>query len=615
MRVDVIDIAVDLTETGRRLLHAVVDFPVKPNSVASFATPLWIQEYHAANGSVPGISGLFFTAGRGGGKTLVWRRNPTEVSEFFVDIPDHVHTVRASFDAIVTRRITRRLVALAWEAVLLYPTDRPIAKTYMRASITVPVSWGIGTALQPDGEAVVSASGAAKTLKFKPTTVERLEDSPVLTGLCFQQFALTPDQTHLLCVAADKDEYAQVPKENLATLSALVHEVMAITGVRHYHTHRFLMTLSQHAGGGGFEHAESFDAALPLDSLSDPQNFDIGIEMCAHEYFHSWCGKYRRPCGHRPPDFQTPLNGRLMWVYEGLTKYYGEVLSVRSGGMSPELYRYKLAETAATLDSQAGRQWRSIEDTGTGTSLPSVTAAWQNWRRTLLDYYAEGVLVWLTVDTIMRANTGGRQSLDDWVRLFFGGAKDTGPKVVSYTLDDIAKSLDGMVPYDWAHFFRTNVQEVAPRALTEGIERAGYKLAYSSEPSGHGDKNYLGKTSELGNAIWYSLGLKVSEKGELLDVRKYGPADEAGLAPTQSIVKIAGAAFVNTDQLADEIRRASRDRSPIKLVLHQEDDEWDLDVDYLQGLRYPRLVRQMSQRDMLAEILAARTIATETCRT
>lgn len=610
MRVDIINIAVDLTESGRRLLHAVVDLPVKPDSTALFATPLWVQEHHAANGPVPGISGLFFTARANGTTTtttttLPWRRNPVVPSEYFVDIPHHVHTVRATFDAIVTQRVTRRMVALAWEAVLLYPIERSIAKTYIRASVTVPVEWGVGTALLPDGDAVISTDGTSKTLVYEPTTVERLEDSPVLTGLFFRQFPLTPDNGHLLCVAADTKDYADVPKENVATLSRLVREALAITSGRHYRTHRFLMTLSNYAGSGGFEHAESFDGGLPLESFSDPENFNAGVELCAHEYFHSWCGKYRRPCGHRPPDFQTPLDGRLLWVYEGLTQYYGEVLSVRSGGMSPETYRAKLASTAARMDSQGGRRWRSIEDTGAGTSIRPVNPAWKNWHRDMGDYYAEGVLVWLAADTLIRTHTSGERSLDDWVRSFFGGDKDTGPKVISYTLDDLIESLHPILEHDWASFFRKNVQEIAPRALVDGIERAGYHLNYSSEPNEEG-KNYLQKGNSLEDAIWYSLGIRVGKDGELLDVRRYGPGDKAKLAPTQSIVKIAGAPFSKAEQLADEIRRASGEHTSIDLTIHQEDDVWDVKIPYNQGLRYPRLIRQTSQSDVLAEILASK---------
>lgn len=554
---------------------------------------------------MPGISGLFFTAGADG-TTLPWRRNPLVASEYLVDVPHNVHTIRASFDAIATKRVTRRMVALAWEAVLLYPIDRPIEKTYIRASVTVPVEWGVGTALHPDADAVVSANGTAKTFNYAPVTVERLEDSPVLTGLFFRQFALTADQGHFLCVAADKEEYAEVHKEVLAALSKLVWEALAITGVRHYRTHRFLLTLSNYAGGGGFEHAESFDGGLPLEAFSDPSDFDRGIELSAHEYFHSWCGKYRRPCGHKPHDFQTPLDGRLLWVYEGLTQYYGEVLSVRSGGMSPETYRAKLATTAARMDNQGGRRWRSIEDTGAGTSIRPVDAAWKNWHRDSGDYYTEGVLIWLAVDTLIRAETGGVHSLDDWVRAFFGGDQDTGPKVVSYTLEDLVGSLHPVLEYDWASFFKKNVQEVAPRALVDGIERAGYRLEYSNEPSREGNKGGPQKDTILQDAIWYSVGLRVNKEGELLDVRRYSPADKVKLAPTQTIVRVGGEPFSNIEKLADEIQRASRERNSIRLAVHHEDDGWDVEIDHDQGLRYPRLVRQTSESDMLAEILASK---------
>jgi len=594
--VRIIQIAVDLTEAYRSLYHVTVEFPVQPDSLATFTTPLWIQESHSANGPVAYVTGLHFSAGD---RALPWRRNPREASQYLVQIPPGIDTISASFDSVLYYDVARHRVTLRWEHVLLYPAGRDIRALRIQPTITIPTSWGIATALENIGRSADEPypSNGAYSVKYNPMSVERLDDSPVLAGRYLTKFDITPDGKHILALAPDRIEYNNASPEILSRLAKLVEQTGLVFGPRHYDRYWMLLCLTDIFPGNGREHHDSFDGSLVLAGL-DTNNqaaMDENSTVISHEYVHSWCGKFRRPAGHTPPDFSTPLDGRLMWVYEGLTQYYGQVLAVRSGLMSREGFFADLASQAAWLEGQAGREWRSVEDTGTGCSLIARTrnAAWTSWIRTA-DFYMEGLLVWLDVDTLIRAKTGSARSLDDFARAFFGRK---GPLVVPYTLEDIVLELDKVVSYDWQSFFQTRVVDVAPQVNVNGIRRAGYRFIYANEPGFAQDTE-----SAKAAAIWNSIGVKVGEDGVLKDVRRGGPADAAKLAPIQTIIKVGGAEF-SVKALTEEVAKTRE--SPIRLTVSQEDDTWEVELNYDGGLRYPRLVHQHADRkiDFISEIL------------
>src|SRR3569833_2887734 len=592
-------ISVDLTEVSRKLIHVQVKLPVQSDSVAVFTTPLWIPESHRSNGPISSIAGLHFSSARG--TPLRWRRISFVVSEYFVVIPAGVVLVHAAFDAIVTRRATRRTLMLCWESVLLHHARQPIDRIPVHASISVPGDWGDATALQSvPGTLSCTSAGNTKTLRYHPTSIERLQDSPVLAGLHFREFAVTTDRKHLLCVAADTEECTQVPQATLSKLAKLVEKTQVAFGSRHYATFRFLITLTAHEPGPfGAEHHESFDASLPRKALSSAEGLDKHGSVIAHEFAHSWNGKYRRPTGQVARDFSTPLDGSLLWVYEGLTQYYEGVLSVRSGIMSPSTYRAELARQVAWLEGQSGRLWRSTEDTGTGVNLNPIPA-WASWMRRG-DYYYEGALLWLDVDTLIRTRSGFIRSLDDFARGFFGQGRATGPEVVPYTLDDLVLALTMITPYDWLSFFRERVLDVAPEGNIGGVDRSGYRFFYTNEPGAGQDTE-----EAMREAIWNSIGVKVTarpEGGLLDDVRRSGPADEATLATGQTIVKVAGSAF-SLEKLAAEIA-AKREgiMSAIRLTITHEDETWEVELDCHSGLRHPQLERRYGTIDLLSFIL------------
>ena len=591
----IIEIFVDLTEAHRNLIQTFVEFPVQPGTTATFTTPLWIQESHRDNGPVAGIAGLVFV---GHGKELKWHRNPKAANEYCVEIPADVRIITTSFTSSINWKVTRRLSTLGWEYVLLHPNHKSLDKVLIQPSIIVPKGWGAATALQNMGEPIITdCTDDSVTLRYQPTNVERLADSPVLIGKYFTAYALTKDDRHFLCVAADTEEYANVPQETLKALSRLVHETTQVFGARHYDTYRFLVALTDfESRHGGSEHHDSVDACLPRKALSDSVNLEkFGADL-AHEFVHSWNGKYRRPAGHLPHDFVTPLDGRLLWVYEGLTEYYGNVISARCGILSLKAFLAKLAEITAMLDGQTGRRWRSLEDTGTGSCLRG-SSMWANWTRGSVDYYYEGVLLWLEVDTVIRSETRGKHSLDDFAKHFFGQGRITGPVVVIYTLNDVKIALNKILQHDWDLFFEERVKQAADLNL-RGIHAAGYRFVYMKEPD-------EGQHTEdaTKDAIWNSIGVKVTESGQLEDVKRFGPADNAKLAPRQTISKVGQRAF-SINALADEIKSVTVTGCTfIRLVMTHEDDEWEVELDYQSGLRYPRLERTADKADIMAAIL------------
>ncbi len=367
-----IQITADLTEGARHLYHAEIDLPVQAGP-ATFTTPVWIPGNHAPNGPLPEITGVVFTAN---GQRLAWRRDDVKLSEFHVVVPQGVTTLHAHLDCIMTGRVTSKMAVLEWEQLMLYPANIPVKNIAIQPSVTVPAGWGTGTALTPIGtvptppvtgvdESAHVPPANAVTTKYAVTNVEQLEDSPVLTGLYFHEFPLAPEISpkHFLDVAADEPEDAQMRPEVLAEVANLVREADADYASHHYNAYHFILTLSDLAGGEGLEHGQSSDNGVNEKSFSDDVHQLGDADLLAHEFTHSWNGKYRRPAGLVTPTYQEASNTRLLWVYEGLTQYLGTVLTARSGLWTPQETRDSLAMTAQRLQNTRGRGWRPLEDT------------------------------------------------------------------------------------------------------------------------------------------------------------------------------------------------------------------------------------------------------------
>ena len=595
-----IRITADLTEAPRKLFHAEIDLPVKPGP-NTFITPEWIPGNHRPTGPVSDITGIVFTAN---GKPLYWRRDDQNLYEYHVEVPRGVTTLHAHLDCIVTSRADDKIAVLEWEKLMLYPANIPVRDIAIQPSVTVPAGWGIGTALTPVGSYDPNAK-VGGTTEYEPTNVEQLEDSPVIAGEYFHEFALAPEVTpkHFIDVVSDEPKDSDLRPELLNEISNLVRETGAAYDSRHYHVYHFLLTLSDIAGGEGLEHSQSSDNGVGEKSFATQKSQLGDADLLSHEFTHSWNGKYRRPFNLYQTDFATMQQGSLLWVYEGMTQYLGNVLAARSGLKSQAAYRDLLAASAAQLDYKSGREWRPTEDTATAASvLRSDGPAWSNWRRGQ-DYYQEGELLWLDADTRIRELTNDQKSLTDFLHIFLGKGGNTGPLIVPYHRDELIADLNDVVKYDWATFMHDRIDLINPHADLEGITRGGYKLVYEDHPS---DSLSMlmkagGRRGAAGPNVWYSLGLQLGADGSIRDVRWGSPADKAKLAPGQKLIAVNGKVF-SSDDLTDDLTAAKTSKEPIHFLMQSEQYITPVSIDYHDGMRYPTMVRVEGTKDYLDEI-------------
>jgi predicted metalloprotease with PDZ domain len=594
-----IQITADLTDAPRKLYHAEIDLPVTAGPL-TLITPQWIPGHHMPNGPASSITGAAFTAN---GQTLPWHRDDVNLYEFHLTIPGGVTTLHAHLDCIVAARASQKLTAMEWETLLLYPADTPVRDIPIQPSIKVPAGWAIGTALTPVNPSSWPVPAAGATTQFAVTTVEQLEDSPVLTGQYFHEYPLAPEITpkHYIDVAADFPEDANLRPEVLAAISNLVREADALYASHHYRVYHFLLTLSDVAGGMGLEHGQSSDNGVGEKGFADNDHELANADLLTHEFTHSWNGKYRRPEGLYQPDFATPQRGELLWVYEGMTQYLGNVLGARAGFETQAQYRDLLALSAAQLDYRPGREWRSTEDTAIAASILRTPTPWMNWRRGQ-DYYQEGELLWLDADTLIRKMTDNKKSLNDFEKIFLAQGGNTGPLIVPYTFDELVTDLNQVVPFDWAKFLHDRIDDINPHADLAGIERGGYKLVFEDKPSASERiMSRSGGPRSKGVDCWFSVGLRVGNDGAISDVRWGGAADKAQLAPGEKIIAVEGKMF-SADALREAIRAVKDTSEPIHLIVQADAYVYQVNVDYHDGERYPVLERVEGAPDYLDDI-------------
>jgi len=592
---------VDLRDAPKYIFHAKLLLPVRTGPL-TLVYPKWIPGEHSPTGPIVDFLGLKIS---GAGSEIPWRRDDVDMFAFHVEVPSGVSTLELSYDyvspsdATASREApsaTAKLAMLNWYTVTLYPLGaKPAELTYV-ASLRLPANWKYGTALPV-------AKESADLIEFAPASLATLIDSPVVAGAYFRDIDLSPGQSppHSLHIAADGAGALQVKPAQVQHLRQLVAESGALFGARHYRRYDFLLTLSDRMPPDGVEHHESSDDRTEEAYFLDPELFESS-DLLAHEFTHSWNGKYRRPVGLATPDYQTPMKGDLLWVYEGLTQYYGVVLSARSGIAPLGLFRESLASVAAYLNDRPGRTWRNLQDTATSAQiLYGAPLEYASWRRGI-DYYDEGTLVWLEADTIIRKESNGKKSLDDFCHTFEGG-ENTAPKIVPYTFEDVVAGMNAVTAYDWRTFFTTRLQSHGPSAPLGGIENSGWKLVFTDTP------NEFEHINELANQeleFQYSLGLLIhapggEDGGHIVDVIPGSAAAEAGVAPGMRLVAVNGRKWT-PDILRDAIARAKNGSGAIELLAENGEYYQSYRVDYHGGERYPHLEPVNGKTDLLAEI-------------
>jgi predicted metalloprotease with PDZ domain len=595
-------LSVDATDLAHAIFRVHEIIPAKAGPLV-LLFPKWLPGNHGPSGPIDKFAGLVI---RAGGRQLAWTRDTVDVYAFHVAVPKGTSALDCDFQFLSPVEMgegrvvmTPEMLNLQWNAVTLYPAGYFSRDIPVQASVKLPAGWKFGTALD-------AASAVGSITNFKPVPFNTLIDSPLFAGRYFARIDLDPGAVvpvHMDIVADRPDELVVTPAE-LQVHRNLVQQAYRVFGSHHYDHYDFLLGLSKIMGGIGLEHHRSSEDGTNDEYFKAWDKALASRDLLSHEYTHSWNGKFRRPADLWTPNFNTPMQDSLLWVYEGQTQYWGTVLAARSGLWTKQQALDALAADAATFANRAGLEWRPLQDT---TNDPITTQRrpipWRSWQRSE-DYYGQGELIWLDADTLIRQKTGGKKSLDDFARAFFG-INDGSYVTVTYTFDDVARALNAVLPYDWAGFLRSRLDAAGQPAPLDGLTRGGYRLIYVDKPSDFAKSNeHLRKITDL----LYSLGVIVNEKehGVITEVLWDGPAFKAGIVMGSQIVAVNGVSY-DSDELKDAISAAKTSGAAIQLLIKRGDRYMIVPVSYHGGLRYPHLERIPGTPPLLDDLLGPRT--------
>ena len=589
-------VEVDATDAAHGKLRTHVTIPAHAGELG-LVYPKWIPGEHGPTGPINDVVDIHV---RAGGKELAWKRDSVDVHQIKVNVPEGATKVEVDFEMLRygggeysgASAASPTMVDVVWNHLVMYPKGAKVADIAVDASVKLPKGWSFGTSLKK--------KSAGESLAFERTTLEMLVDSPVVAGQHVARYDLGTERgvPHGVTVVGDTAEAVKAPPELVAQWKKLIVEAHALFGARHYDTYEFLVVANDHVPSFGLEHHQSSEDYVLVKAVSDKDTARTYASLLPHEYVHSWNGKHRRPKGLATPDYQTPMQGDLLWVYEGLTNYLGIVLAARSGLASAEDARQELAGEIGVV-SGPGRKWRALGDTATSVQLLNVASGSGHSIRRGLDYYPEGSLIWLEADVIIRQKTNGQKSLDDFCRAFHGG-KDTPAGVRPYDLDEVLKTLNGVVANDWKEFFAARVDRVRPEVPLAGVENGGYKVAFTDKQP---EYTKLREGAFKYSSFADSLGFGFDKDDTVRDVLDGSPASKAGLTPNSKLVAVDHRRF-SSEGLESALARAKADRKPIELLVEKDEVFSTVAVDYHDGMRWRVIERVEGKPDLLGAILA-----------
>lgn len=613
--VGAVELTVDTTNLTDRVEHVHERIPVAPNATELVLLyPQWIPGNHSPTGPISRVAGIVTKVD---GKQVQWVRDPVNVHAFHVPLAGGAKSVDVDFDYLSPQRqaegrmeMSDAILDLEWNEVVMYPAGFFSRDIPFDVTLRLPDGWKYATALE-------TASDQGSTVKFKQTPLNTLADSPLYAGIHFKRIDLSPaptDPVHL-DLFADEEKDLDITPDELQKHKQLAIEADKLYQSHHYNHYDLLLLLSNKVGGIGLEHHQSSENGQRTTYFTDWSAGVLGRDLLGHEYTHSWNGKFRRPADLWTPNFNVPMRDSLLWVYEGMTQYWGVVLTARSGMRTPEETRDLLARVAAGFEVSPGRTWRPLIDT---TNQPTVSqrrpVSFVSWQLPE-NYYTEGELIWLDTDTKIRELTNGQKSLDDFAKAFFG-VYNGSFVTVPYTFDDLVKTLNSVAPFDWAGFLRNRVYNLHPQVPEDGITRGGYKLVYTDKlqpwvQKAEGVNGLADFSTSLGfSVVVPRMGGDRSEgpanagpTGSVANVWWNSPAFKAGVTPAMEIVSVNGKAFT-AQVLRDAILQAEKTKQPLSLQFRQRDEYKTVSIPYFDGLRVPSLQRVEGTPDRLDDILA-----------
>lgn len=599
----VIQLQVDATDLDHRVFQVQQTLPVVGGPLTLYFAR-WLPGTHGPSGAVDRLAGLKVRTDTQ--RDLPWRRDPVDPFAFHVDVPPGVTALQLQFQHLspLDKRhgrvvMTREMLNLQWNSVLLYPAGHYDTQIRVTPRLRLPSGWQQASALPVQRE-------SGSVIEYQTVDLARLVDSPVFAGQHLRRVALDPqgaERPVTLNVVADSDELLQASDEQLQAHRHLVQQADHLFGARHFERYNFLLALSERMSGIGLEHHESSENGVRPGYFKDWAKRVGARELLPHEYVHSWNGKFRRPADLWTPHFNVPMQGSLLWLYEGQTQFWGRVLAARSGLVTPAQSRDRLAQAAASLDHRAGRTWRNLQDTTHEAAIGDQRGHkdWGNWQRGV-DYYDEGALLWLDADSLIREKSDGQRSMDDFARLFFG-VEPGRVQPLTYTFDDIVATLGAVQPHDWARFLRERLDGHGPQAPLDGLARAGWRLVYDEKPSEFARSD---DRDDRADDYAYSLGLYLKKDGHIEGVLWGSPAYQAGLSQAVQLIAVNGRAY-KAERLSDAITTNKTGRSPLVLLLKEGEFYRSVTLDYRGGLRYPQLERIADTPERLdAGLLAPR---------
>ena len=586
----VIKLSVDASDNTRGIFRVTETIPISTPGPLTLLYPKWLPGEHSDNGPISRLAGLEVKTG---GKTLPWRRDPVDVCAFHVDVPQAASQIEVTFQYLAPTdanqgrvETTPAMLNLEWNCVVLYPAGYFVRQINVDASVKLPPDWKFASALE-----VASQEGA--TVHFKPAALDILIDSPIFAGANRRVETLSPDVR--LNIFADEPEQLAATDEQIQLHRNLVTQAVKLFGAQHYNHYDFLLEISEREGGIGLEHHRSSENGVREGYFTKWDENVSARGLLPHEYTHSWNGKFRRPADLWTPDYRTPMQDSLLWVYEGQTQFWGIILAARSGLITKQQALDTLAALAARLDTMAGRKWRPLSDT---TDDPIIAQrrpkGWTSWQRQE-DYYNEGALIWLDADSLIRQLSGGARSMDDFARAFFGvHDRDWGEMI--YTFDDVVKTLNQVQPNDWAKFLHARLDNINEHAPLDGFTRGGYQLIYTNTPT------ETFKSAEKARKVTdlsYSVGFILDKDSTITEVGWDTPAFNAGLTVGTKLVALDGRS-IETDRLKADIKAK---KSPLKLLVKTGDLYRTIELNYDGGLRYPTLEKTNSSPSSLDALL------------
>jgi predicted metalloprotease with PDZ domain len=601
-RAEPIQLHVDATDVDHRILSAVEEIPVAPGDLTLWY-PRWIPGTHSTSFTQPAnFVGLKFTAN---GQPIEWRRDPVEIATFYLHIPEGVAHIKAEFQFLTPSktagdhdrvRMSRDMIALSWNSILLYPAGPSIDQIPITADLRLPEGFDFGSALDVSHQ-------EGTLIKFKTTDLDTLVDSPVLAGSHFRKIELTPGQGRrvTLDVAGDRAADIAATDEEIRAHMALVQQARKLFGAEHYDHYDFLLSLSDTIGEEGLEHHQSSEDGVGHDYFTDWSGGWVYRDLLPHEYTHSWNGKFRRPFDLTTANYNVPMKDTLLWMYEGQTQFWGRVLAARAGLETQEQTREVLAFYADYYRRLTGRAWRNLQDTTNNEILSNhIESEWGDYVRGA-DYYEEMVYVWLDVDSKIREASGGKRSLDDFAQRFFG-MDDGQYGVRTYTFEDIVAALNQVEPGDWRQFLRQRLDQHDNGPLFDGLTRSGWQVTYNDTPNQAADAVHK---AEGGADFSTSIGLEIGKGDRVKSVRWKGPAFSAGVATGDSVIAVNGRAY-KSEYLSDAIAASEHSGAPIEILLKDGELYRTVKIDWHGGLHYPHLERIAGSHDYLSELLAPR---------